>query len=149
MLFRSVGLATAYGCALQGVGLARIDANLVPVDSLRAELWHHKTKWFAGAAAVLTIGAFCSLIRPITDGGAMNPEGPPPVVNQVLRTAEELQREYTDLTRQANVGFAAENLRRLTDYRRVWPHLMHDAAAALAEAGPQPELFGEIGRAHV
>jgi type IV pilus assembly protein PilM len=137
----TVGLATAYGCALQGVGLSRIDANLVPVDSLRADLWHHKTKWFAGAAAILTIGAFCSLIRPVTDGGAMA-DRPPPVVNDVLGTAEDLQREYEDLNKQANVGFKAENLRRLTDYRRVWPHLMHDSAAALAAAGPQPELFG-------
>ena len=137
----AVGLATAYGCALQGVGLARIDVNLVPVDSLRADLWRHKAKWFGAAAAILTLGAFTTLIRPVTDGGAMNPDGPPPVVLQVLATAEQLQREYQDLSQQANVGFAAENLRRLTDYRRVWPYLMHDAAAALAATNPQPELL--------
>ena len=137
----AVGMATAYGCALQGVGLARIDANLVPVDRLRTDMWRHKTKWFGAAAAILTIGGFATLIRPIADGGAMNPDGPPPVVNQVLQTGDQLKRQYTDLSAKANVGFTAENMRRLTDYRRLWPHVMHDAANALSSSDPQPELL--------
>jgi len=49
----AVNMATAYGLALQGVGLAAIDANLMPVGSLRESLWAQKTKWFAAAAAIV------------------------------------------------------------------------------------------------
>ncbi|MFM7806662.1 MAG: type IV pilus assembly protein PilM, partial [Planctomycetota bacterium] len=48
----SVNMVTAYGLALQGVGLARIAVNLSPVGNLREKLWQAKTKWFVAAASV-------------------------------------------------------------------------------------------------
>ncbi len=141
----AVNLATAYGLALQGVGLARIDANLMPVENLRSHLWHHKTKWFAAAAAVMVVGAGMSLYRPIQDDGFLAPEQPP-VVSQVLATSKEYKERNEALGKEAaKIGYSAENLRRLTDYRRVWPYLMDDAAAALAATGSQDELLsGEV-----
>ncbi|MHC4773717.1 MAG: type IV pilus assembly protein PilM [Planctomycetota bacterium] len=138
----TVSIATAYGLALQGVGLARITANLVPVETVRAQLWHQKTKWFAGAAAVVALGAGMMLYRPISDRGAVNPEEPP-AVTQVLAHGGKLQREYEQLTGKSRVGHTSENLRRFMDNRRVWPYLMHDAAEALASTDPQPELLGD------
>ena len=44
-----VNMATAYGLALQGIGLAHIDVNLVPRTILREQMWHQKTKWFVAA----------------------------------------------------------------------------------------------------
>ncbi|MHC4101567.1 MAG: type IV pilus assembly protein PilM, partial [Planctomycetota bacterium] len=117
----TVSIATAYGLALQGVGLARISASLVPVETVRAQLWHQKTKWFAGAAAVVAVGAGMMLYRPISDRGAMNPEEPP-VVTQALATGGKLKREYEQLTSKSRVGHTAENLRRFMDNRRVWPY---------------------------
>ena len=144
----AVGMATAYGLALQGVGLAQIDVNLVPVDALRAQLWHEKTKWFAAAAAIAVAGAGMMLYRPIADKGAMGAI-PPPVVARVLNTGDQLKREFDDLQRTANVGFAAENFRRLVDYRDIWPHLVHDAADALASTKPQADLLGtDINKIH-
>ena len=137
----AVGMATAYGLALQGVGLAQIDVNLVPVDALRAQLWHEKTKWFAAAAAIAVVGAGMMLYRPIADKGAMSPT-PPPVVARVLSTGDRLKREYDELQTTADVGFAAENFRRLVDYRDIWPYLVHDAADALASTKPQADLLG-------
>ncbi len=137
----AVGMATAYGLALQGVGLAQIDVNLVPVEALRAQLWHEKTKWFAAAAAIAVAGAGMMLYRPIADKGAMSPT-PPPVVARVLSTGDRLKREYDELQMTADVGFAAENFRRLVDYRDIWPYLVHDAADALASTKPQADLLG-------
>jgi type IV pilus assembly protein PilM len=138
----TVSIATAYGLALQGVGLARISANLVPVETVRAQLWHQKTKWFAGAAAVVALGAGMMLYRPISDRGAVNPEEPV-AVTQVLANGGKLRREYEQLAGKSRVGHTAENLRRFMDNRRVWPYLMHDAAQALASTDPQPELLGD------
>ena len=138
----TVSIATAYGLALQGVGLARIKANLVPVETVRAQLWHQKTKWFAGAAAVVALCAGMMLYRPISDRGAVNPEEPV-AVTQVLANGGKLRREYEQLAGKSRVGHTAENLRRFMDNRRVWPYLMHDAAQALASTDPQPELLGD------
>ena len=139
----AVNMATAYGLALQGVGLAQIDVNLVPVKILRDQMWHAKTKWFAAAAAIMVVGAGMSLYRPLSDRGSMNPGGEPDVVREVLAVGNELRQRFEDAKADAEVGFEAENVRRLLDYRNVWPHLVHDAAEALAAAGPQPELLGD------
>ncbi|MHC4709285.1 MAG: type IV pilus assembly protein PilM, partial [Planctomycetota bacterium] len=137
----TVSIATAYGLALQGVGLARINANLVPVETVRSQLWHQKTKWFAGAAAIVALGSAMMLYRPISDRAAMNPDEPA-VVTQALSAGGKLKREYEQLTGKSRVGHTAENLRRFMDNRRVWPYLMHDAANALAATNSQPELLG-------
>jgi type IV pilus assembly protein PilM len=137
----AVNMGTAYGLALQGVGLGRIGANLVPVENLRTHLWHQKTKWFAAAAAIAVAGAGMTLYRGIADRGAMERELPP-VVETVLRQADGYRKQYESLAARADFGHAAENRRALIDWRRVWPHLVDDAAAALASSGPQEALLG-------
>src|SRR5262245_31599374 len=74
----AVNMATAYGLALQGVGLAPIDANLVPVKALRDSMWAGKTKWFAAAAAIAVAGSALLLYRPIVDKGQMTAGGVSP-----------------------------------------------------------------------
>ncbi|MDP7086200.1 MAG: type IV pilus assembly protein PilM, partial [Phycisphaerales bacterium] len=58
-----VNLATAYGLALQGVGLAVLDANLVPSQVRREQVWHKKTKWFAAAAVLAAIAGGVTFLR--------------------------------------------------------------------------------------
>ena len=113
----------------------------MPVEALRTQLWGRKTKWFAAAAAIVVMGSVMSLYRPISDNGSMNVGGPPKVVNQVVQAAGRYMRRFDELQAEGNVGFAGENLRRLVDYRGIWPHLIDDAADALAAADPQPELL--------
>ena len=136
----TVSMATAYGLALQGVGLARINANLVPVETVRAQLWRQKTKWFAAAAAVAVVGAGMMLYRPISDGAAI-PERAPQVVTRALAEGRGLKEDYENIKRKSGAGYSAENLRRFMDNRRVWPYLIHDAADALASTDPQEELL--------
>jgi type IV pilus assembly protein PilM len=136
----AVSIATAYGLALQGVGLGRITANLVPVETVRSQLWHQKTKWFAAAAAIVVLGAGMMLYRPISDGGSLAPEEPR-AVTSVLADGSRLKREYEQLSSKSRVGHTAENFRRFMDDRRVWPYLIHDVGEALASTDPQPELL--------
>jgi len=137
----SVGLATAYGLALQGVGLGRITANLVPVETVRAQLWRAKTKWFAAAAAVAVVGSLMMLYRPMSDRGAMSPVAESPVVAEVMALGQQLKRDYERISSESNVGYATENLRRLVDYRSVWPNMIYDSAQAVASTEPQPDLL--------
>ena len=137
----AVGLATAYGLALQGVGLGRITANLVPVETVRAQLWRAKTKWFAAAAAVAVAGSMMMLYRPMSDRGAMNPVAESPEVAEVMALGQQLKRDYEKISSESNVGYATENFRRLVDYRSVWPNLIYDSAQAIASVDPQPDLL--------
>ncbi|MCH7547671.1 MAG: type IV pilus assembly protein PilM [Planctomycetes bacterium] len=137
----TVNMATAYGLALQGVGLAGIDVNLVPVKALREQVWHSKTKWFAAAAAIMVVGAGMTFLRPLTDQARLKSRVDN-VVQSTLDRGGEFRKEYDSLKAQNNIGFSAENMRRLVDYRSIWPYLVNDAAMSLASTDPQPELLG-------
>lgn len=136
----AVNFATAYGLALQGVGLAQIDANLVPVASLREQLWRGKTMWFGAAAAIIIVGAAMTLYRPFVDGGAVA-ENPPSVVQQVMGPGKQYKQQYESIRSGTPSTAAAANMQQLLDYRDIWPHLLDDAASALKSTNPQPELL--------
>lgn len=137
----AVNMATAYGLALQGVGLAGIDVNLVPVKALREQVWHSKTKWFAAAAAIMVVGAGMTFLRPLSDQAGLKSRVDD-VVQNTLDRGGDFTKEYDSLKARNNIGFSAENMRRLVDYRSIWPYLVHDAAMSLASTDPQPELLG-------
>jgi len=136
----AVNFAPAYGLALQGVGLAQIDANLVPVKSLREQMWHNKTKWFAAAAAIVIVGASMTLYRPLTEGAAINDQ-PPSDVTFVVNEGKRIKQQYEQLRANTPSTAAAENMLQLLEHRDIWPHLLQDAAQALKEANPQPALL--------
>ena len=137
----SVNMATAYGLALQGVGLSAIDANLMPVRALREQMWRAKTKWFAAAAAIVVVGAAATLYHPIMDRAALSQGGAPEVVDRAIREGESFKAQIEAVAGESQVGAMAVNIVKLTDYRGVWPHIVHDAADALAAANPQPSLL--------
>ncbi|MFK7960098.1 MAG: type IV pilus assembly protein PilM [Phycisphaerales bacterium] len=136
----AVNMATAYGLALQGVGLAPIDANLVPVGALRETMWASKTKWFAAAAAVFVAGAATTLIKPLTEG-AQVADPIPSSVERTLSTATAAKRELNELESGTSTGSMGTNMIRLVDHRDVWPNIVADAATALNSTNPQPELL--------
>jgi type IV pilus assembly protein PilM len=137
----AVNMATAYGLALQGVGLGAIDVNLVPVKALRDQIWHSKTKWFAAAAAIAVAGSLMLLYRPITDRGALTAGGPGGNVERVIQQGEQYKNEYQEIQSSSGVGFTAVNMQRLLDHRSLWPHIVTDVGRALASTNPQPELL--------
>jgi type IV pilus assembly protein PilM len=138
----AVNMATAYGLALQGVGLGGIDANLVPTGVLREAMWHQKTKWFAAAAAIVVLGSGMMLLRPFTDKAAMEPTAPP-IVDTTIANGNRLRTEFEQIKSSANVGFKATNMMRLLENRTIWPQLVTDVSVALASTGPQDALLGD------
>lgn len=137
----AVNMATAYGLALQGVGLASIDANLVPVKSLREQMWHSKTKWFAAAAVLGIIAGSIPLYRPLIDRAHLR-EAEPPIVRQVLDRGGSLKQQYEALRSQPDAAAGAKNMIGLVSNRDLWGYLLKDASTSLRQANPQPELLG-------
>ncbi|MBX3393976.1 MAG: type IV pilus assembly protein PilM [Phycisphaerae bacterium] len=52
-----MSLGVAYGLALQGLDLAAVNSNLLPLEVRRTLLWQKKQPWFIGAAASLAAAA--------------------------------------------------------------------------------------------
>lgn len=137
----AVNMATAYGLALQGVGLAPIAVNLMPVNSLRQQVWHSKTKWFAAAAALVVLGAGTMFIRPLRDAAALRNNDSTKLVSDVISQGNRYKKEYQEIEAGAAIGYTAENYRRLLADRELWPQLLADSVAAVAAANPQPQLL--------
>ena len=63
--------AVAYGLALQGLGLAKIDTNLLPPDVARQVVWQKKRPFFGAAAACLLLAAGAIWLRYSWDVGSL------------------------------------------------------------------------------
>jgi type IV pilus assembly protein PilM len=137
-----VNLATAYGLAIQGLGQATLDANLVPSRVRREQVWHKKTKWFVAAAAIAVAAGGVSFIRPLTEKDALG-ERAPSIVQKSLDMAKGVQGRYQQAERDFASMVGADWAMSLLDRRDVWPWILSDAAKALAAAEPQPALAGD------
>ena len=137
-----VNLATAYGLAIQGLGLATLHANLVPSRVRREQVWHKKTKWFVAAAAIAVAAGGVSFIRPLTEKDALG-ERVPSIVQKSLDMAKGVQGRYQQAERDFASMVGADWAMSLLDRRDVWPWILSDAAKALAAAEPQPALVGD------
>ncbi|MCH2161952.1 MAG: type IV pilus assembly protein PilM [Phycisphaerales bacterium] len=139
----TVNMATAYGLALQGVGLAEIEVNLNPAHAVREQMWARKTKWFVAAAGVAVAASALLFVRPIIDRAAFASGQAEAAndLNSVVNQGKKHKGKLDELARSNNLGFTATNMERLLDDREIWPHLMHDAISSVASAGAQPELL--------
>ena len=140
----TVNMTTAYGLALQGVGLAEIEVNLNPTHVLREQLWHRKTKWFVAAACVAAAAGTMLFVRPVIDNAAYASDavGASGTLEQAVREGKKYKNELTQLADGNKIGFSATNVERLLDDREIWPHLVNDAVTSIAAAGAQPVLLG-------
>ena len=137
----NVNMATAYGLALQGIDMAPINANLVPVPVLREQMWHRKTRWFVGAAVLAILAGGTTFYRPLVDSAQLSAD-PPREVKSTINKGEQLQKSYEDAKAKAVVNREAGSLQDLLLYRTVWPWLLQDSASAVLSADPQPVLSG-------
>ncbi len=130
-----VNMATAYGLALQGVGLGQININLVPAAVLREQMWHNKTKWFVAAACIIVVGSALSILGPFLQSQKLQ-EKVPDEVQLVIRNGKKLVGDFVKAEKNGRIGDEAVKLLTLFNYRNVWPYVVQDSADALAAAGP-------------
>lgn len=134
--------ATAYGLALQGLGLAAIDINLIPVSVVRDRLWSEKTKWFAAAAALVVFGSMVAFARPMLDSSFVDqPDQYSKEIKPIVDRAEGLKRDFDEITKTTEIDAKPMNIRGMIANLDVWPQIMADVSNMLAESKPQPELL--------
>ncbi|MBX3356655.1 MAG: type IV pilus assembly protein PilM [Phycisphaeraceae bacterium] len=129
-----VNFATAYGLALQGVGQSAIAVNLSPVRNIREKVWASKTKWFGAAAAIAIVAGAAMTVRPLIE--RVQIPGDMPQVTRVKNSGKGFVDEYRRVESSSDIGFVAENMRRLLEDREVWPFLVRDSFEALRSSKP-------------
>ncbi len=133
---------TAYGLALQGLGLAAIDVNLIPISVVRDRLWGEKIKWFGAAAAMVVFGSMIAFARPMIDSRYTNqPSDFSHEIDPIIGRAQSLKTEFDKITQETEITAKPMNIRGMIDNRDVWPQITADIASMLAAAKPQPELL--------
>ena len=138
----ALNMATAYGLALQGLGLETVNANVLPQSILKARLWKAKQPWIAAAAASIAIASGLAGVRWYMDERAFNAafDASQPRITPIVNRAQGYASEW-DTIQGVDPRLRIENLRRIVDYRDLWPKLMEDLAAASMNLGPQPALL--------
>ncbi|MCX5650651.1 MAG: pilus assembly protein PilM [Planctomycetota bacterium] len=135
-----VGFGVAYGLALQGLDMAAVNVNLLPLANVRQQLWSRKTRWFAAAAAVACAAGALMFTRSVLDNGAL---GDVVAVNAAQAEVSSAKNFQTQLTsKAADIGSLSKNMVQLVEDREVWPFLVHDAVGAVA-AGNSADALGD------
>lgn len=155
---QALNLATAYGLALQGLGEATLDVNLMPVGVVRAAMWRRKVAWFGVAAGVAAAGSAAMFIRPFIDRTQIAANPRPPVVTEVSNRIRQLKSDANDVL-QPTPNLEAADILGLLDRRGFHAMLMADVgrmcddATALAEKWPEgappPDMVKPTGPAYV
>lgn len=131
-----VNYAVAYGLALQGLGRAEIDVNLMPVASMRQRVWGAKTRWFAAAAAISVAAGGLMFLQHLLADAALTER-------DAIVAAENALRDVKLVIPDApSVGSKATNMLGLLEDREVWPMLISDAVNAV-KAGNDATALGD------
>lgn len=136
----SLNLATAYGLALQGLGRATLEANVMPVKVVRDSMWRHKRLWFgaaAGLAAAATAGFF---VRPLMDMTAMNSVSEPSSIARVVSEGKLLKdrAEQAGVLGDATGDTTASELIGLASDGEVYANLVNDLGRMTAAVRSMP-----------
>ncbi|MDX9911518.1 MAG: type IV pilus assembly protein PilM [Phycisphaerales bacterium] len=128
-------MATAYGCALQGLGLDTIKANLMPVKVVREAMWRGKAKWFGVAAGLAVAAGAAAFITPMRDQAAIQAAVKPREIDQAIRAFNDKKREADEAGVTSGAGeFQVAAVADLAASSAVYTHIAIDVGDMLADA---------------
>jgi type IV pilus assembly protein PilM len=132
-----------YGLGLQGLGMARIESNLLPKSIARSQAWEGKMKYFITASVMFLMVAAMCLGRVVFDDVSYKSSSKEAIRGQSKRVATEaktavekiggIEKQEADFKDRMKKGF--EWFR----YRDIVPQLHELLNAALPNAKSNPE----------
>jgi type IV pilus assembly protein PilM len=130
-----------YGLALQGLGLAKIESNLLPRSIARSMVWAGKTKYFTAAAAALLLVSLMCFARTALDRiNYANNNQVRQKFNNIINTAEESDNKLKTEESKGQQSEAIINKEfKLFDYRDVIPLLHQTIISVLPNEKNNPE----------
>jgi len=138
----SIKFGTAYGLAIQGLGMNTISCNLMPVETIRESMWKGKVKWFGLAAGVAAAAGSAMFIRPTLDYFAKTSRTPGAQINQAVNEASRLKQDATaaGVIGGATADLRAANMVALLDKRDIYAHLVKDLGEMLTDANKKEPI---------
>lgn len=132
----SLNLATAYGLALQGLGMATLNANLMPVKMVRDAMWKRKIGWFGAAAAVAAVASASMFIRPMLDSAAVTAAGTPQQFQMAINEANhaKARAQEAGVLSESGQPANAEEMIGLFDTDQIYGYIVHDLSEIFAGA---------------
>lgn len=130
--------AASYGLALQGLGVARIRANLLPGDLARIAVWKKKRPFFIATAACLGLVAILPWTRYMLDNQALASTQAledQRVTQQYINEAKVFQTRFAEV--QTNTAEKENNIKQLLDLQKD-KCLVPQILALVHEAMPDP-----------
>ncbi len=136
-----LSFAPAYGLALQGLGLAKIRASLLPTELARIAIWQRKRPYFIATAAAVMVAAGIPWIANGLDKQALESNTQArDRITRILSEARNFRGEYEKVhTNTAQKENDIATLLKLQEHKRVVPRLMALVNEAMPELNP-PEL---------
>ena len=137
----AVNMASAYGLALQGLGLGVVDVNILPQRVLTQRMWKAKQPWFIAAAACVAGAAALAPITQFLDNqkfnGAWNASR-----ENIISTIDEAQeaKNTYDTVQTSDPRPGIRNYRRSFDYANLYSGLYTDVTTAMATIEPHEAL---------
>jgi type IV pilus assembly protein PilM len=135
-----LSLVSAYGLAIQAMGMSKITSSLLPQAIRREKMWRDKTKWFGATAAAMIVGAGLA-----AGGDYMkelefkNTQDTMSSNNDTVHTATALDQAWSDVqSKGANDRTTIQNAQSMLDDRAIWLNLLGDIFSALP---PMPEGY--------
>ncbi len=134
-----LSMPVAYGLALQGVGLAAISTNLLPIEIARQMLWREKYGWFAAAASLFVAGSLLAGGRYYMDSSSFKAGVDNPRLHgdqRVIANSIAQQNRFNSVsdTYKPNLH-EIQSLMGISRQQPVWPEII----AALMNSLPQAD----------
>lgn len=139
----ALNLMTAYGLALQGLDLGHVECNLLPRHIVKQRLWHAKQPWIGTAAAVMMAATGLAGVKLWTERGAFvrDNASAEATVTKITNEATTLRDDWKKIEGGRDPRQQIESLRRILDYREIWPRFLVDLDMAALSLEPQPALL--------
>lgn len=142
----ALNMATAYGLALQGLGLETVSANILPSHILNQRMWKAKQPWIAAAAAcfVAMAGVAAGTAFKTSSEYKSAVQDAQQVYRPVNQRASTLRQKFDQIDTSSDPRQRIENLRGVFRARAIWPSLLEDitrACQALDANNEQPEML--------
>lgn len=143
-----------YGLALQGLGLAKIESNLLPRSVARSMAWRNKTRYFIVAAVLLLLVSVLTLARTFfdkTNYGNKNTVRQQ-VAGIISATEEAKNKIITQQGKSTNYEAVIKKEFDLFKYRDIIPLLYQTILSALPNEKNTPgqkQLYEDFAAANV
>jgi len=129
-----------YGLALQGLGIARIESNLLPRNIARSIAWASKGKYFIAAACILLAVSLLSFASTGLDKMNYNKNSPVrDKINTILNTVQQAKEKLQEIKTEGSESEATiEKELELFKYREMIPYLHEIIISALPNEKNNP-----------